>query len=75
VDYPTNKVCCKHDEKQGAITMFEDGRTPYGKERHQQFIAEAQRQRLIDSLPNRRQSLPAQIIKTATLVLASLTHR
>ena len=55
--------------------MLEDGRTPYGKERHQQFIADAERQRLINSLPRPQQSLPTRIIKTATLALSSLISR
>ena len=55
--------------------MLEDGLTPYGKERHQQMIADAQRRRLINSLPNRQPSLPTRIIRTTSLALAALTGR
>jgi hypothetical protein len=61
--------------KQGENTMLEDGLTPYGKERHQQMIADAERRRLINSLPNRQPSLPTRIIRTTSLALAALIGR
>ncbi len=55
--------------------MFTNEPKPYGMERHQQLIADAERQRRIDALPNHHKPLPVWVFQTVVVALANLMSR